>query len=125
MVKGFKQIASLTALSRVFGFVREMVYCYFFGAGAVLDAWFVAFKIPNLSRRLFGEGAASASLIPVYSEALHKDPEQARLLINTVVTVVAVILASIVLIGQAGIWLYYYFANSASETKLILSLHLP
>ena len=48
MVKGFRQIVILTALSRVLGLVRDMAYCYFFGASALLDAWFIAFKIPNL-----------------------------------------------------------------------------
>lgn len=122
MVKGFRQIACLTALSRVFGFIRDMVYSHFFGANALLDAWVIAFRIPNLSRRLFGEGAASASLIPVYSEQLHNDPQQARQLINTVVTVLFVLLAAIVLIGEAAIWGYHELFSANSETKLILSL---
>ena len=53
MIKGFRQIASLTAISRVFGFARDMAYSHFFGASALLDAWTIAFKIPNLARRLF------------------------------------------------------------------------
>jgi putative peptidoglycan lipid II flippase len=122
MVKGFRQIASLTALSRVFGLIRDISYFYFFGAGALLDAWFIAFKIPNLARRLFGEGAASASFIPVYSEQLHSNPEGAKQLINTVVTVLFVVLAAIVLIGEALIWTYYGFFRPGSETGLLLSL---
>ncbi|MHC4623936.1 MAG: murein biosynthesis integral membrane protein MurJ [Planctomycetota bacterium] len=122
MIKGFRQIASLTAISRVFGFVRDIAYGHFFGADSLLDAWIIAFRIPNLSRRLFGEGAASASLIPVYGEALHKDPKQAAELANTVVTVLFVILAGLVLVGEAGIWLYYRFSARTSETELILSL---
>jgi len=122
MVKGFRQIASLTAVSRVFGFVRDIAYSHFFGANALLDAWTIAFKIPNLARRLFGEGAASASFIPVYSEELTKGPEQAKQLVNTVVTVLFVLLATIVLIGQGVIWGYYKFFSSTGETRLILSL---
>jgi putative peptidoglycan lipid II flippase len=122
MIKGFRQIASLTAVSRIFGFVRDIAYSYFFGASALLDAWTIAFKIPNLARRLFGEGAASASLIPVYSEELHKNPHQAKQLINTIVTVVFVILAALVLIGEVIIWAYYKFFTSTGDTKLILSL---
>ncbi len=124
MVKGFRQIASLTALSRVFGFVRDMAYSHFFGANALLDAWTIAFKIPNLARRLFGEGAASASVIPVYSEELHKNPERAKQLVNTVVTVLFVLLAAIVLIGQGVIWGYYKFitSSSAADTRLVLQL---
>ncbi len=122
MIKGFRQIAFLTAISRIFGFVRDMAYSYFFGANALLDAWTIAFKIPNLARRLFGEGAASASFIPVYSEELHSNPEQAKHLVNTVVTVLFVLLEAIILIGQAGIWSYYKFYSSTTETRLVLSL---
>jgi putative peptidoglycan lipid II flippase len=122
MIKGFRQIASLTAISRVFGFARDMAYSHFFGACDVMDAWTIAFKIPNLARRLFGEGAASASLIPIYSKEIHKDPQQAKQLVNTVVTVLFVILAALVLIGEGIIWGYYKFFSSTSDTKLILSL---
>lgn len=122
MVKGFRQIASLTVASRVFGLVRDVAYSHFFGANQLLDAWIIAFRIPNLSRRLFGEGAASASLIPVYSEALHNDREQAGKLANTVVTVLFVILAVLVLVGEGGIWLYYKAFARTSESVLILSL---
>ncbi len=122
MIKGFRQIASLTVVSRIFGFVRDMAYSYFFGANALLDAWTIAFKIPNLARRLFGEGAASASLIPIYSEELHRNPQQARQLANTVITVVFVILAAIVLLGEGVIWSYYKFFSSTNETRLVLSL---
>jgi len=122
MFKGFRQIASITAVSRIFGLTRDMAYSHFLGANALLDAWTIAFKIPNLARRLFGEGAASASLIPIYSEELTNRPEQAKHLINTVVTVVFVLLAAIVLIGQAGIWVYYKLFETNSETRLVLSL---
>ncbi len=122
MVKGFRQIASLTALSRVFGLARDIAYGHFFGAGQLLDAWIIAFRIPNLSRRLFGEGAASASLIPIYSETLHKDREMANRLAGTVVTLIFVILSALVLAGEAGIWVYYRFLARTDETRLILSL---
>ena len=122
MIKGFRQIASITALSRVFGLVRDMVFSYFLGESGLMDAWVIAFRIPNLARRLFGEGAASASLIPVYSEQLQKDPQRAAKLANTVVTVIFVILAALVLIGWLGIWIYAAFRADTSETKLILSL---
>ena len=99
-----------------------MSYSHFFGANALLDAWTIAFKIPNLARRLFGEGAASASFIPVYSEELHKDREQAKQLVNTVVTVLFILLAAIILLGQGLIWTYYKFFGPTTETRLVLSL---
>ena len=96
MIKGFRQIASLTALSRVFGMLRDMTFAHFFGAGWLMTAWTMGFKIPNLSRRLFGEGAASASFIPVYSQQVHNDPEQAGKLANTVITVLFVFIVTVV-----------------------------
>ena len=122
MIKGFRQIASLTALSRVFGLIRDVCYFYFFGAGTLMDAWFIAFKIPNLSRRLFGEGAASASFIPVYSQLLQKDPQKATRLVDTVVTALFVLLAALTLLGWVGIAAYYKLFETNSETRLILSL---
>jgi putative peptidoglycan lipid II flippase len=122
MIKGFRQIASLTAVSRLFGFVRDIAYSHFFGANALLDAWTIAFKIPNLARRLFGEGAAAASLIPVYSEQLHKDKQQAKQLADTVVTILFVLLAAIILVVEALIWAYYRFLSTTGETRLVLSL---
>jgi len=111
MIKGFRQIAFLTGISRVFGLVRDVCFAHFFGAGWLMTAWTMGFKIPNLARRVFGEGAASASFIPVYSEQLHHNRQQARLLANTVLTVIFVILAAIVLIGEVLVWVYYGFED--------------
>ena len=128
MIRGFRQIASLTAISRVFGMVRDMAFAHFFGAGWLMTAWTMGFKVPNLARRLFGEGAASASLIPVYSEELHHDPEQARLLANTVVTVVIVVLAAIVLVSEGLVWGYYSLFETRTGPRLgllLCSIMLP
>ncbi len=114
----------MTALSRIFGMLRDIAYSHFFGASGLLDAWLIAFKIPNLSRRLFGEGAASASFIPVYSEVLHNDKEQAAVLLNTVVTVLFMLLAGIVLVGQLGILTYLHFFARTPDTELIMALSM-
>ena len=121
MVKGFRQIASITALSRVFGLVRTICFTHFIDK-SFLDAWFIAFKIPNLSRRLFGEGAASASFIPVYSEQLHEDPKQADAFASTVMTFIFILLAGLVLVGWLGIWGYCKFFKPEAETLRVLSL---
>jgi putative peptidoglycan lipid II flippase len=122
MIQGFRQIASLTAVSRVFGMVRDMAFAYFLGAAGLMDGWVIAFKIPNLARRLFGEGAASSSLIPIYSEQLHKDPKAAGKLACTVVTVIFVLLAGLVLLGEGIIWGYYRFFSTLPSTDLKLTL---
>ncbi len=64
-----KGLAGLTLLSRVLGFVRDMLMATALGAGLIADAFFLAWMIPNLFRRLFGDGAFSAALVPVFVEA--------------------------------------------------------
>ncbi len=69
-------VASMTMLSRISGFVRDVVLSNFFGASAVADAFFVAFKIPNFFRRLFAEGAFNQAFVPVlarYREGARED----------------------------------------------------
>ena len=63
-------IGSLTLLSRVLGLVRDMVIAYFFGARAETDAFYVAYRIPNLLRRFLAEGSLTISFIPVFTEYL-------------------------------------------------------
>ncbi len=65
-----------TFLSRITGFLRDMVVAYFFGAGMATDSFLVAFRIPNLWRKLVGEGAMTVSLIPVYTEYLTQRSEK-------------------------------------------------
>jgi len=122
MIKGFRQIASLTAVSRVFGMVRDIAFAHFFGSGWLMTAWTMGFKIPNLARRLFGEGAASASFIPIYSDQLHNNPKQAGQLINTVVTVLFVTLAVIVLVGEGLVWGCYGFFETRTGPRIGLAL---
>ena len=63
-------VSSATLLSRIMGFIRDMVVAYFFGAGYFADAFFVAFRLPNLLRRLLAEGAMTVSFIPDYTDYL-------------------------------------------------------
>ncbi len=65
-----------TQLSRISGFLRDMVVAYFFGARVATDVFFVAFRIPNLWRRLVGEGSMTVSFIPVYTEYLTRQSEE-------------------------------------------------
>jgi putative peptidoglycan lipid II flippase len=65
-------VSGATLLSRILGFIRDIVIAKYFGAGLYSDAFFVAFRIPNIFRRLFAEGSLSISFIPVFSEYLVK-----------------------------------------------------
>lgn len=68
LLKSTSVVVCMTMISRVFGFIRDMVTANYFGAGAAFDAFSVAFKIPNFMRRLFAEGSFSQAFVPVLSE---------------------------------------------------------
>ena len=69
-------VGFMTFLSRVGGLIREVLMAHYFGGGLEKSAFDVAYRIPNLFRRLFGEGALSAALIPVYTETLEKEGKE-------------------------------------------------
>jgi putative peptidoglycan lipid II flippase len=71
-------IGGLTMVSRVLGFAREMLMARVMGASAAADAFFVAFRLPNTFRRLFGEGAFSAGFVPLFSQRLHGEDGEAQ-----------------------------------------------
>lgn len=116
-------IAALTLLSRILGVVRETVYGYFFGVAAPLSAFRIAFQIPNLARRLFGEGALSAAFIPVFSDCLHqRGREEARRLAGAVLTLLAAGLFGLTALGEIGLGAAHFFhpALSLRLTALML-----
>jgi len=77
VVGALGSIGVATLASRVLGFVRDMVVALVFGAGPVTDAFFVAFRIPNILRRLLAEGALSTAVIPVFTEyAVNRSREE-------------------------------------------------
>lgn len=70
-------VAGATLLSRILGFVRDVIVAFALGAGLFADAFFVAFRIPNLLRRLFGEGSLTMAFIPVFSRIREEEGEEA------------------------------------------------
>ena len=93
-------IGTGTLLSRILGFVRDMVIARFFGAGMAADAFFVAFRIPNLWRRLVGEGSLTISFIPVYTEYLtQRSEEETRKVTHIAFTIAGVILLILTVLG--------------------------
>ncbi|HYR69142.1 MAG TPA: murein biosynthesis integral membrane protein MurJ [Candidatus Dormibacteraeota bacterium] len=93
-------ISAATFLSRVLGLVREQVFAAQFGAGFAVDAFQVAFRIPNLLRDLFAEGAMSAAFVPTLSRAQERSgPEAALRLTNLVINFLLVIVSAICLVG--------------------------
>jgi len=93
-------VSALTLLSRLTGLVRDAVLAAVFGLGLVADAFAIGFLIPNLFRRLFGEGALTASFIPHYSDLLRRDPQLARRFASLCVALLVVVLGAITVAGQ-------------------------
>lgn len=89
-------VSAMTLISRVFGFLRDMVIAMMFGSSAAADAFFVAFRIPNMQRRVLGEGAVTAAFIPVFSEYLNlKSEEEAWKLTSNLFTILFVLLLGV------------------------------
>src|SRR5215813_9379047 len=87
-------------ISRIVGLIRQRVFAHYFGTSAAGDAFSAAFRIPNFLQNVFGEGALSASLIPVYARLLAKhDEEEASHVASAILALLALITAVIVLLG--------------------------
>jgi len=99
-----KLIALLTASSRILGLARECAFSYFFGVHPLFSSFRVAFMIPNLSRRLFGEGAMSSAFIPVFTEVLHhQSRDRARQLAGSALTLLGTVLIGLTVAIELGI----------------------
>ena len=77
LYRGFATVGGMTVISRVLGFVRDVLIAAVLGASSVTDAFFVAFRVPNMFRRLFAEGAFNAAFIPLFTKRLHADGQEA------------------------------------------------
>jgi putative peptidoglycan lipid II flippase len=129
MIRSGAMISAMTMISRVLGLVRDAVLANYFVIGGALDAFFVAFRIPNLLRRLFAEGAFSLAFVPVLSEYREtKSKEALKDLIDHVAGALAIILLIISVIGMIGapliIKLFTVFATEASDTRSELAVSL-
>ena len=93
-------IASWTFLSRILGLLRDRFMGAAFGASLLLDAFYVAFALPNMFRNLFGEGALSSAFIPRYAQMREKDPAQAEAFAGLVITRLSILLSCFAAIGM-------------------------
>lgn len=92
-------VAAGILLSRLAGLLRERAFAYYFGNGAAADVFRAAFRIPNLLQNLFGEGALSASFIPVYAGLEEKDPKEAARVAGVILSLLGLLMAILVLVG--------------------------
>lgn len=119
-----RTVMGFTLLSRVSGLVRDAVCSRVFGAGAEWSAFVTAFILPNLFRRLFGEGAISAAFIPEYARLSRSDPALAHRFASLTVGALAVLLSAIVLLGEGvlGVLLGVASPSGAGWLTLLLAM---
>jgi len=118
LVRSIATVGGLTMISRGFGFVRDILIANFLGAGMIADAFFVAFRFPNLFRRLFAEGAFSAAFVPIFSGLVETEGlEKARQFANQAFSVlVFVVVVFVALIEIAMPWAIYGLAPGFDAT---------
>lgn len=101
VAKAAMTVSAFTVLSRVLGLIRDMVVAGFFGAGFFSDAFFAAFRIPNLFRRLFAEGALTISFIPIFTGYLtHQGKDEAFHLVRSAIWSLSILLLPLTLMGM-------------------------
>src|SRR5262249_26930098 len=125
MLKSSGAMAAATMTSRVLGMVREMVYAAFMGNGWVASAFTLAFQVPNLFRRLLGEGALTAAFIPIFKQKEIKEGEAemwraANAVISGLVSAAA--LVTVLVIIGISVALAIGRGQFKMETELMLEL---
>lgn len=128
LLKALAKVGSMTFVSRILGFVRDTLIARVFGAGMLTDAFIVAFKIPNLLRRVSAEGAFSQAFVPILAEyKSQRGFDETHGLINRVATWLGLILVFVTLLGMlASPWLVTLVAPGfrADATKMQLTVEL-
>jgi putative peptidoglycan lipid II flippase len=128
LLRSLATVSGMTLLSRILGFVRDFVIARAFGAGMMTDAFFVAFRLPNLLRRLFAEGAFSQAFVPLLAEYKNRRGEaETKQLVDRVATVLSVAVLLVALLGIVGAPLLIYvsapgFAADADKFALTVEL---
>jgi putative peptidoglycan lipid II flippase len=128
LLKSLATISGLTLVSRILAFARDVLIARIFGAGMATDAFFVAFKLPNLLRRLFAEGAFSQAFVPIFGEYRNRrGHEETQLLVDHVTTMLAIILFVVTLIGIIAAPILVYisapgFLKDAAKFDLTVQL---
>lgn len=118
LLKSLAAVSSMTLFSRVLGFARDAIVARVFGAGLATDAFFVAFKLPNLLRRIFAEGAFSQAFVPILAEYKSKQGEDAtRVFVAYVSGLLTLVLAIVTVTGMlAAPWVIMVTAPGFADT---------
>ena len=128
LLRALAAVSSLTLVSRILGYVRDFFIARAFGAGLATDAFFVAFRIPNLLRRLFAEGAFSQAFVPVLAEYKNRQtPEETKTLVDGTATALFLALVIAALIGVLTAPLIVYLSApgfTADPAKFDLTVRM-
>lgn len=128
LLRALATVSSMTLLSRILGFVRDFVIARTFGAGMATDAFFVAFRLPNLLRRMFAEGAFSQAFVPILAEYKNRQgPEDTHKLVSRVATALALAVTMVTVIGIVAAPLIIWvsapgFADESDKFALTVEL---
>lgn len=119
-------VAVAVLCSRVLGLIRDQVFLALFGGGAVMDAFAIAFRIPNLLRDLFAEGALSVAFVTTFSKTIVLEGEEAAwALANKVVTLATVVLSALVILGiVCAPWIVHVVGWGFHGSKAVLTVEL-
>lgn len=124
LLKTLAKVSSMTMVSRILGFIRDAIIARMFGAGMATDAFFVAFKLPNLLRRIFAEGAFAQAFVPILAEYRQtRSPEATKLFVQHIAGLLSFALVIVTAIGIiAAPWIIYLtapgFATDANKFEL-------
>ena len=128
LLNALAKVGSMTFFSRILGFVRDTLIARVFGAGIITDAFIVAFKIPNLLRRISAEGAFSQAFVPILAEyKSQRTFDETHSLINRVATWLGIILVGVTILGMlAAPWIVALIAPGfkAEPDKMQLTIEL-
>lgn len=118
LLKSLAAVSSITMISRVLGFIRDTIIARAFGAGMATDAFFIAFKLPNLLRRIFAEGAFSQAFVPILAEyKSQQGDEAARTFVAYVAGLLTLALAIVTVLGMvAAPWVIWATAPGFATT---------
>jgi len=116
LLRAASKVGGWTMLSRILGFVRDILLARVLGAGMLADAFFVAFKLPNFFRRMFAEGTLTVALVPVLSDQRQQGEADAHRFLNALATLLLIALTVFTLLGMLLMpWLLYLFAPGFAD----------
>ena len=122
-LKHLRTVSGLTLLSRLAGLARDSVLAHVLGAGLIMDAYSMAFRMPNLLRQLLGEGALTAAFIPVFTDYLEKGgPKAANRLMSLVIVALVTVLSAFTLMVVGALLVLQYLTEPGTKWNLIFGL---